>query len=61
MILFGVKFRNHKVIGVTNCLRAEISSAQSREKPMSLALIDYLQKGILNQYKCQTCYCLMII
>ena len=50
MILFGVKFRNHKVIGVTNCSRAEISSAQSREKPMSLALIDDLQKGMEYQF-----------
>ena len=46
MFLFYVKFRNHKVIGVNNCSRAEISSAQSRVKPMSLALIDDLQEGM---------------
>ena len=33
MFLVYVKFRNHKVIGVTNYSTAEISSAQSREKP----------------------------
>ena len=49
MILFDVQFRNHKVIGVTNCSRAEISSAESREKPTSLALIDDLQEGMEYQ------------
>ena len=46
MFLFGVKFRNNKVIEVNNCSRAEISSAQSCE---SLALIDDLHEGMEYQ------------
>ena len=46
MFLFYVKFRNHNVIGVTNCSRVEISSAQSCE---SLALIDDLHEGMEYQ------------
>ena len=49
MFLFYVKFRNQKVTGVANCSRAELSSAQTREKPMSLALIDDLQEGMEYQ------------
>ena len=35
-------FRNHKVVGVVNCSKENISAAQSREKPMTLKLIDKL-------------------
>ena len=45
-VFFNINFRNHKVVGVRNNCRAEISSAQTGEKPTSLELIDNLQKGI---------------
>ena len=48
LVMLCIKFRNHKVVGVENCSRAEIASAQSREKPMCLELIDSLRQG-LNQ------------
>ena len=35
-------FRNHKVVGVVNRSKENISAAQLREKPMTLALIDKL-------------------
>ena len=35
-------FRNHKVVGVVNCSKESTSAAQSREKPMTLELIDKL-------------------
>lgn len=43
-------FRNHKVVGVVNRSKEDISAAQSREKPMTLELIDKL-KGEEGKYK----------
>ena len=48
LVILCIECRNHKVVGVKNCSRAEIASAQSQEKPMCLELIDALRQG-LNQ------------
>ena len=47
-VILWLEFRNHKVVGVKNCSRAEIASAQSREKPMCLELIDGLRQGLIQ-------------
>jgi len=47
--------RSHKVLGVANCSREEIRSAESREKPMTLELIDRL-KGEEGEYSIPSLY-----
>lgn len=38
-----INYRSHKVIGVANCSREEMRSAPTREKPMTLELIEKLK------------------
>ncbi|XP_078360544.1 uncharacterized protein LOC144644837 [Oculina patagonica] len=39
----AISMGSHKVLGVANCSREEIRSAESREKPMTLELVDRLK------------------